>query len=158
MRQSNAPLIAPIPLVNFTQTNLFTPATRFQEGRVFLLGDAAHTTPPYLGLDVNTAIGSVQNLAWKLGAVLTGQAPAPLLATYQTAWHPVGKAEAPGVKRAARLARAATVDRAAGAAHLDTGPARWALRFVLRRGWIMTKSRSINSRNSLKAMRFCWDG
>ena len=91
MLPSNASLMAPFPLVNFTQTNLFTPAARFQEGRVFLLGDAAHTMPPYLGLDVNTAIGSVQNPAWKLGAVLTGQATAELLATYQTARHPVGK-------------------------------------------------------------------
>jgi len=53
---------------------MFPPAERFQEGRVFLLGDATHTMPPYLGLGVNTAIGSVQNLAWKLGAVLTGPA------------------------------------------------------------------------------------
>src|SRR5215467_1692401 len=74
MLPSNAPLMAPFPLVNFTQTNMFPPAERFQEGRVFLLGDATHTMPPYLGLGVNTAIGSVQNLAWKLGAVLTGPA------------------------------------------------------------------------------------
>lgn len=66
-------------------------AERFQEGRVFLVGDAAHTMPPYLGLGVNTAIQSAQNLAWKLAAVLKGQATVQLLATYQTERHPVGK-------------------------------------------------------------------
>jgi putative polyketide hydroxylase len=66
-------------------------AERFQEGRVFLVGDAAHTMPPYLGLGVNTAIQSAQNLAWKLAAVLKGQASPSLLATYQVERHPVGK-------------------------------------------------------------------
>jgi putative polyketide hydroxylase len=66
-------------------------AEYFQEGRVFLVGDAAHTMPPKLGLGVNTAIQSAQNLAWKLAAVLHGQATQALLATYQTERHPVGK-------------------------------------------------------------------
>jgi len=65
-------------------------AERFQEGRVFLVGDAAHTMPPYLGLGVNTAIQSAQNLAWKLAAVLKGKATPQLLTTYQTERHPVG--------------------------------------------------------------------
>ncbi|GCE10044.1 FAD-dependent monooxygenase [Dictyobacter aurantiacus] len=65
-------------------------AERFQEGRVFLVGDAAHTMPPYLGLGVNTAIQSAQNMAWKLAAVLKRQATSQLLTTYQTERHPVG--------------------------------------------------------------------
>lgn len=65
-------------------------ADRFQQGRIFLVGDAAHTMPPYLGLGVNTAIQSAQNLGWKLAAVLKGQATPELLATYQTERHPVG--------------------------------------------------------------------
>src|SRR5262249_33192120 len=65
-------------------------AERFQEGRVFLVGDAAHTMPPYLGLGVNTAIQSVQNLSWKLAAVLKGQATPQLLTTYQIERHPGG--------------------------------------------------------------------
>ena len=44
-------------------------AEHFQQGRIFLLGDAAHTMPPKLGLGVNTAVQSAQNLAWKLAAV-----------------------------------------------------------------------------------------
>src|SRR6266566_8590683 len=65
-------------------------ADRFQRGRIFLVGDAAHTMPPYLGLGVNTAIQSAQNLGWKLAAVLKGQATPELLATYETERHPVG--------------------------------------------------------------------
>ncbi len=54
------------------------------------MGDAAHTMLPYLGLGVNTAIQSAQNLAWKLASVLKGQAEPQLLTTYQTERHPVG--------------------------------------------------------------------
>jgi putative polyketide hydroxylase len=66
-------------------------AEHFQQGRVLLVGDAAHTMPPKLGLGVNTAIQSAQNLAWKLAAVLDGAASPRLLATYQTERQPVGR-------------------------------------------------------------------
>jgi putative polyketide hydroxylase len=65
-------------------------AESFWQGRVFLVGDAAHTMPPKWGLGANTAIQSAQNLAWKLAAVLKGQATPALLATYQAERHPVG--------------------------------------------------------------------
>jgi putative polyketide hydroxylase len=66
-------------------------AEHFGQGRVFLVGDAAHTMPPKLGLGVNTAIQSAQNLAWKLAAVIGGQASQELLATYQAERQPVGR-------------------------------------------------------------------
>jgi putative polyketide hydroxylase len=66
-------------------------AEHFQQGRVLLVGDAAHTMPPKLGLGVNTAIQSAQNLAWKLACVLKGNASPQLLATYETERHPVGR-------------------------------------------------------------------
>jgi hypothetical protein len=65
-------------------------AEHFQRGRVFLVGDAAHTMPPKLGMGANTAIQSAQNLTWKLAAVLKGHASPRLLTTYQTERHPVG--------------------------------------------------------------------
>lgn len=65
-------------------------AERFAQGYVFLVGDAAHTMPPKLGMGANTAIQSAHNLAWKLAAVLKGQAPPALLATYQAERRPVG--------------------------------------------------------------------
>jgi 2-polyprenyl-6-methoxyphenol hydroxylase-like FAD-dependent oxidoreductase len=66
-------------------------AEHFGWGRVFLVGDAAHTMPPKLGLGVNTAIQSAQNLAWKLAAVLKGQASQGLLSTYEAERRPVGR-------------------------------------------------------------------
>jgi 2-polyprenyl-6-methoxyphenol hydroxylase-like FAD-dependent oxidoreductase len=53
--------------------------------------DAIQTMPGYKGLGLNTAIQSVQNLAWKLAAVIRGQVGQELLATYQVERHPVGR-------------------------------------------------------------------
>jgi hypothetical protein len=65
-------------------------ACEFRAGRVFLLGDAAHTMPPFKGGGANTAIQSANNLAWKLTTVLSGAAGDELLDTYQAERHPVG--------------------------------------------------------------------
>lgn len=66
-------------------------ADLFHSGRVLLVGDAAHTMPPFKAGGANTAIQSAHNLAWKLAAVLTGTADPALLATYQAERHPVGR-------------------------------------------------------------------
>lgn len=58
-------------------------AERFQVGRVFLLGDAAHRHPPTGGLGLTSAIHDAHNLSWKLAAVLAGDADAELLDTYE---------------------------------------------------------------------------
>ena len=57
-------------------------ADRFQQGRVFLVGDAARTQPPSGGLGGNTGIEEAHNLAWKLATVLNGEADQRLLTTY----------------------------------------------------------------------------
>lgn len=59
-------------------------ADRWQDGRVFLLGDAAHLTPPFIGQGLCAAMRDVSNLTWKIAAVLQGRAPEELLATYQS--------------------------------------------------------------------------
>jgi 2,4-dichlorophenol 6-monooxygenase len=64
-------------------------AEHFRVGPVLLVGDAAHRHPPTGGLGLNTAIGDVSNLAWKLAAVLAGQADDALLDTYETERKPV---------------------------------------------------------------------
>jgi len=66
-------------------------ADEFQCERVFLLGDSAHTMPPFKGGGGNTAIHSAQNLAWKLAAVLDHTAGPRLLRTYHTERRPVGR-------------------------------------------------------------------
>jgi putative polyketide hydroxylase len=66
-------------------------ADQFRSGRVFLVGDSAHTMPPLKGGGANTAIQSAQNLAWKLAAVLDGTAGPELLETYHAERHPVGR-------------------------------------------------------------------
>lgn len=58
-------------------------ADRFQRGRVFLLGDAAHIHSPVGGQGMNTGIGDAINLAWKLAAVLRDGADERLLETYE---------------------------------------------------------------------------
>jgi putative polyketide hydroxylase len=66
-------------------------ADQFQCGRVFLVGDAGHTMPPFKAGGANTAIQSAHNLAWKLAAVLDGAADPALLTTYDAERHPVGR-------------------------------------------------------------------
>ena len=64
-------------------------AEQYRVGRVFLAGDAAHQWPPWGGFDGNTGIADVQNLAWKLAAILAGTAPADLLDSYEAERRPV---------------------------------------------------------------------
>ena len=57
-------------------------AERWQVGRVFLAGDAAHLTPPFAGQGMNSGVRDTANLAWKLAAVVRGELPQSLLSTY----------------------------------------------------------------------------
>lgn len=57
-------------------------AGRWREGRIFLAGDAAHQTPPFLGQGLNAGFRDVVNLSWKLPMVKAGNAPDSLLDTY----------------------------------------------------------------------------
>lgn len=66
-------------------------ATHLQSGRVFCAGDAVHRHPPSNGLGSNTSIQDSYNLAWKLAAVLRGQAGPSLLDTYSTERAPVAE-------------------------------------------------------------------
>ncbi len=66
-------------------------ARSYQDGRIFLAGDAAHLMPPNGGFGGNTGIHDAHNLAWKVGLVLHGQADAALLDTYDAERRPVGR-------------------------------------------------------------------
>ncbi len=85
----------------------------FAQGRVFLLGDAAHVHSPVGGQGMNTGIGDAVNLAWKLADVLRGRAHASLLDTYDPE------------RRAFALGLVATTDRLFTLATRDGALARW---------------------------------
>ncbi|KAF2468923.1 phenol 2-monooxygenase-like protein [Lindgomyces ingoldianus] len=50
--------------------------------RVFLTGDACHTHSPKAGQGMNVSLQDGYNIGWKLGMILSGQAPHSLLHTY----------------------------------------------------------------------------
>lgn len=66
-------------------------AKSYRQGNVFLAGDAAHSFPPTGGLGLNSGIADVHNLAFKIAAVLQGQASASLLDTYELERRPVAE-------------------------------------------------------------------
>jgi 3-(3-hydroxy-phenyl)propionate hydroxylase len=87
-------------------------ASRFRAGRIFLLGDAAHLTPPFIGQGLAAGLRDADNLAWKLAYVLTGRAGPDLLASYETERRPHARAL---IEKAVRVGWAMTggQDRAA---------------------------------------------
>ena len=66
-------------------------ASGFQQGRVFLGGDAAHLFTPTGGLGYNTAVEDAVNLGWKLAAAVKGQAGPALLASYELERKPLAQ-------------------------------------------------------------------
>ena len=66
-------------------------ASRLQSGRGFCAGDAVHKHPPSNGLGSNTSIQDSYNLAWKIAAVLRGEAGEDLLETYSAERAPVAE-------------------------------------------------------------------
>jgi 2,4-dichlorophenol 6-monooxygenase len=96
-------------------------AERYRDGRIFLVGDAAHRFPPTGGLGLNTGVQDAHNLVWKLAAVDAGRAADALLDTYEHERRPVAQRNADvSLQNALRLMEVyqalATVDPAARAA------------------------------------------
>jgi 2,4-dichlorophenol 6-monooxygenase len=76
-------------------------ANKFDVGRVFVVGDAAHRHPPTGGLGLNSAVHDAYNLCWKLALVLRGKAGIELLKTYGEERRPVDDANVQNSLKAA---------------------------------------------------------
>jgi hypothetical protein len=83
---ADLPMGAPSRLTRFAYQA--RQAERYREGRILLAGDAAHLFPAG-GQGIGVGVLDAVNLAWKLGAVIGGQAPDSLLDTYHEERHPV---------------------------------------------------------------------
>jgi 2-polyprenyl-6-methoxyphenol hydroxylase-like FAD-dependent oxidoreductase len=66
-------------------------AEKYQVGRVFIAGDAAHSHPPYGAYGLNNGLDDVANLGWKIAARLNGWGSDALLASYSEERRPVFK-------------------------------------------------------------------
>jgi len=64
-------------------------ADRYQVGRAFIAGDAAHSHPPYGGYGLNNGLDDVANLGWKLAAKLRGWGSEALLHSYSAERQPI---------------------------------------------------------------------
>ena len=58
-------------------------ADRWQRGNIFLLGDAAHLTPPFIGQGMGAGVRDAMNLAWKIAAVRSGMLAPEVLDSYE---------------------------------------------------------------------------
>lgn len=107
-----APLLAPwfddVPLERLTllrsaeYTFRAAVADRWRSGRVLLLGDAAHLTPPFIGQGLGAGLRDAANAAWKVAGVLDGSLAEDALDSYQ-------EERAPHARAMVRLAQAVGV-------------------------------------------------
>jgi 3-(3-hydroxy-phenyl)propionate hydroxylase len=58
-------------------------ADHWRRDNVFLLGDAAHLTPPFIGQGLCAGIRDAMNLSWKLAGVIHGWLPQSVLDSYE---------------------------------------------------------------------------
>lgn len=58
-------------------------ANNWRRGNMFILGDAAHLTPPFIGQGMGAGLRDATNLAWKLAGVVNGCLQESVLDTYE---------------------------------------------------------------------------
>ena len=58
-------------------------ADRWRRGNIFILGDAAHLTPPFIGQGMGAGLRDAMNLVWKIAGVRDGTLTADVLDSYE---------------------------------------------------------------------------
>ena len=81
---------SPLDLRRFSGINSRI-ASRYQVGRVILVGDAAHVHSPMGGPGLNLGLQDAVNLGWKLATVLNGRVEPALLETYEAERRPAAE-------------------------------------------------------------------
>ncbi|MDX8147880.1 FAD-dependent monooxygenase [Lentzea sp. BCCO 10_0061] len=89
-------------------------ASSWRDGRVFLLGDAAHLITPMWALGLNTGVLDASNLPWRLAWVLRGWASEALLDGYEAEQKPVAVHGSGALAEAARAVMDRRSDSVAG--------------------------------------------
>ncbi|AEA60172.1 2-polyprenyl-6-methoxyphenol hydroxylase [Burkholderia gladioli BSR3] len=88
IRQLIGPYVNDIDAVEIVRARTYTHhsrlAGRFLVGRIALIGDAAHLTPPWVGQGLNAGLRDVGNLAWKLAGVVKGSLSPKVLDSYES--------------------------------------------------------------------------
>ena len=95
IRNAIAPTSATITVLrqsSWTMTSQF--ADSYRLSRVLLAGDAAHRFPPSGGMGLNTGIGDIHNLMWKIDRIEAGVADLALLDTYEKERRPIAERNA----------------------------------------------------------------
>ncbi len=88
-------------------------ASAFRRENVFLLGDAAHLTPPFIGQGMGAGLRDAANLSWKLAGVLSDNLPASILDSYEQERKPHARAM---IRRAMLMGWSMTAGGRAGSA------------------------------------------
>lgn len=96
VRRLLAPYLKDVQAVEIVRARTYTHhsrvADRFVVGRVALVGDAAHLSPPWIGQGLNAGLRDVGNLAWKLAGIVQGRLQPAVLQSYHHERHRHAKA------------------------------------------------------------------
>lgn len=91
VRRLIAPYVKDVDAVEIVRARTYTHhsrvAERFVVGRVALIGDAAHLSPPWIGQGLNAGLRDAGNLGWKLAGIVQGRLKPEVLATYHDERH-----------------------------------------------------------------------
>jgi 3-(3-hydroxy-phenyl)propionate hydroxylase len=91
VRRLLAPYVGDPEAVEIVRARTYTHhsrvADRFIVGRVALVGDAAHLSPPWIGQGLNAGLRDVGNLAWKLAGIVQGRLRPSVLQSYHDERH-----------------------------------------------------------------------